>query len=102
MKITLKFLFVSLLFLSTGLYASTSTNGHDIEPPKAKNLFVLKTQKDLVGAQVEIYNSKGELITSQSLQKRKMIIDFGDAMFGMYTIKIVKGSSKKEFQYMKK
>jgi hypothetical protein len=102
MKITLKFLFVSLLFLSTGLYASTSKDVHDIEPPKAKNLFVLKTQKDLVGAQVEIYNSKGELITSQSLQKRKMVIDFGDALFGMYTIKIVKGSSKKEFKYMKK
>ena len=51
---------------------------------------------------MEIYNASGELITTQSLQKRKMVIDFGDAMLGLYTIKVVKGDSKQEFKYLKK
>ena len=58
--------------------------------------------RKLVGAQVEIYNSSGELITSNSLQKRKMIIDFGEAVFGTYTIRLVKGAESKEFKYVKK
>jgi hypothetical protein len=102
MKTTKKFLFVSLLFISSSLLASTTDVVDVIEPPKQNSLFVLKAQRQFVGAQVEVYNSKGELITSQSLQKRKMVIDFGEAMFGTYTIKIVKGSSEREFKYVKK
>ena len=101
-KITKKLLFVSLMFISTGLLASTSDVVDVIDPPKQSSLFVLKTQKEFVGAQVEVYNAKGELITSQSLQKRKMVIDFGEAMFGTYTIKIVKGNAEREFKYVKK
>ena len=67
-----------------------------------KNLFMLKADKELVGANVEIYNASGELITMQSLQKRKMVIDFGDAGLGLYTIKIVKREAKQEYKYLKK
>lgn len=74
----------------------------DPGPSKYKDLFTLKADKDLIGAQVEIYNSSGELITTNSLQKRKMIIDFGEAVFGTYTIRIVKGDEEKEFKYVKK
>jgi hypothetical protein len=31
-----------------------------------------------------------------------MVIDFGDAGLGLYTIKVVKGDSKQEFKYLKK
>ena len=94
-------LFVSFLILSSSLYATAEAI--DVtEPPREKNLFMLKAEKDLVGAQVEIYNASGELITTQSLQKRKMVIDFGDAGLGLYTIKVVKGESKQEYKYLKK
>ena len=102
MKTISKFLFVFSLIISSSLFASASDVVDVMEPPKHKNLFVLKTQKEFVGAQVEIYNAKGELITTQSLHKRKMVIDFGDAMFGTYTIKIVKGPSEREFKYIKR
>ena len=81
---------------------TSNAEGIDPGPSKYKDLFTLKADKDLVGAQVEIYNSNGELITSNSLQKRKMIIDFGEAVFGTYTIRIVKGDELKEFKYVKK
>ena len=94
-------LFVAFLILSSSLYATAEAiNGK--EPPHQKNLFMLKADKEFVGAQVEIYNASGELITAQSLQKRKMVIDFGDAGLGLYTIKVVKGESKQEYKYLKK
>ena len=94
-------LFVSFLILSSGLYA-TAEAIDGAAPPRQKNLFMLKADKELVGANVEIYNASGELITMQSLQKRKMVIDFGDAGLGLYTIKIVKGEAKQEYKYLKK
>lgn len=93
-------LFVSFLILSS-LYA-TAEAIEVTEPPKQKSLFTLKAEKQFVGAQVEIYNASGKLITSQSLQKRKMVIDFGDARLGLYTIKVVKDGAKQEFKYLKK
>ena len=101
MKALVTMLVVALLSLPTFLYA-----GHDDETnitagPKQRNVFVLKTEKSLVGAHVEIYTSHGVLVTSQSLQRRRMIIDFGNAMTDTYTIRIVKGNTSKEFRYVK-
>ena len=101
MKKPSTFLFAALFSLSS-LAVSASDAIDVLEPPRTKNLFTLKTEKEFVGAQVEVYNSRGELITSQSLQKRKMIIDFGDALFGHYTIRIKKGDATQEFKYIKK
>lgn len=102
MKISSPFTFVFLLSICSSFFSLADDAIDVIEPPKNKNLFTLKAEKDFVGAQVEIYNSKGEMITSQSLQKRKMVIDFDDAHLGTYTIKIVKGETEREYQYTKK
>lgn len=100
MKKIVRMLFVSLLIISS---LNASAEGIDaIRPPKSKNIFTLKTAKYFVGAQVEVYNSRGELISAQSLQKRKMVIDFGETLFGTYTIRIVKGAVIQEFKYVKK
>ena len=69
---------------------------------KNKNLFVFKTEKKFIGATIEIYTSSGELLTSQNLHKRKMIIDFGPLMKDTYTIRVVKGEAMREYQYVKK
>ena len=67
-----------------------------------KGVFVVKTEKRLIGAKIEVFSEKGELITAQTMQKRKMIIDFGDTRNGSYTIKVTKGDVVEEFQYVKK
>ena len=68
---------------------------------KHKSLFVHKAQKRLLGGQVEIF-SNGELLATQILNKKKMVIDFNHAKLGMYTIRITKGIDRREFQYVKK
>jgi hypothetical protein len=74
---------------------------HKAAPEKFKNLFVFKTDKKFIGATVDILSVEGDLITSQKLQKRKMIIDFRDVQLGTYIIRVSKGNQIKEFQYTK-
>jgi hypothetical protein len=99
MKTAIQITFVALLLSSPFISWAEAT---DPGPSKYNSLFTLKTEKEFIGAQVQVYNSSGELITSHSLQKRKMIIDFADAGFGTYTIRIMKGEALKEFKYTKK
>jgi hypothetical protein len=65
-------------------------------------LFVLKANRKYAGATVEVYYSNGDLVTTQKIEKRRMIIDFCDTKYGEYTIRVVRGNEKKEFQYVKK
>jgi hypothetical protein len=91
-----------LTVVSFGVMASevvTDTVGD--ATTKHKSLFIHKAQKRLLGGQVEIF-SNGELLATQTLHKKKMVIDFNDAKLGMYTIRITKGIDKKEFKYVKK
>lgn len=80
------------------------TGNDEITPvsSKYKNLFVFKTERSLIGAQVEVLSQNGDVVTSQKLQKRKMIIDFCDVRYGTYTIRVTKGNETKEFHYEKK
>lgn len=71
-------------------------------PFKYKHLFVFKVDKKYRGATVEVYYSNGDLVTTQKLEKRKMIINFCDTKFGEYTIRVVKGDKKQEYYYVKK
>jgi hypothetical protein len=100
MKTIKQITFVALL-LSSALVSHAEAIDPG-EPSKLNSLFTLKAEKEFIGAQVQVYNSSGDLITSHSLQKRKMIIDFADAVFGTYTIRIMKGEALKEFKYTKK
>ncbi len=88
----------------TSSFATEVTSGESVTliSSKYKNLFVFKAKKKFVGATVEIYSSNGDMITSQHLQKRKMIINFCDVRYDTYTIRIAKGSNTQEFQYVKK
>ena len=73
-----------------------------VVPTKHKHLLVLKSDKKYAGATVEVYYSNVDLVTIQKLKKRKMIINFCDAKYGEYTIRVVKGDVKKEFTFIKK
>src|SRR5688500_6420035 len=92
---------VAVLMISS---ASAKVFGNGDEPAsgKSKNLFVVKTDKKLVGAKIEVIYANGSVLSSQTLQKRKMVIDFGDVKQGAYTIRVTKGDTVKEFHYDKK
>jgi len=102
MKIAKIFLIASLMVTSLSLSARRlhdDVRGGDI---KRESLFVLRTNKQLVGARVEVFYTNGSLVTAQRLEKKKMIIDFTDARLGIYTIRVTKGDKTKDFHYIKK
>ena len=92
----------SLLLSSTVITLAATTDETTTTSTRHKNLFKVKAQKKFSGATVEVFVGNGDLLTAQSLQKRKVIIDFGDAKGGTYTIRLTKGNATKEFQYVKK
>ncbi len=95
-------LLILLISSSAGIASFAATNPVDGKEVKEKNLFVLKANKKLLGASVEVIHSNGDVVTAQILAKRKMIIDFSDVKEGSYTIRITKGKQQEEFQYSKK
>ena len=93
---------VALIFFSSTVVVGAPSDEISLVGSKYKNLFVFKTERKLVGAKVEVLSENGEVVTSQVLQKRKMIIDFCDVRYGTYTIRVTKGDNVKEYQYTKK
>jgi len=94
---------LAVLLLVSG--AAFAAGEHDDIPAggsKYKNLFVFKTDRKLVGAQVEILTAHGKRVTMQVLQRRRVVIDFCSAAFGTYTIRITKGGQVQEYYYTKK
>jgi len=102
MKIVKIFLIASLMVASLSLSAGKPHDDVHGGDTKRESLFVLKTNKQLVGARVEVFYNNGSLVTAQRLEKKKMIIDFTDARLGMYTIRVTKGGTTKDFHYVKK
>jgi hypothetical protein len=101
-KITLIGVAVLVIILTHSISGSAATREGELPVTgKYKNLFVFKADRNFVGGKVEVLYSNGDVVTAQTLQKRKMIIDFGDVKHGSYTIRISKGDRVKEFQYNK-
>lgn len=74
----------------------------DIVPSKYTNLFVFKVDRKFKGAAVEISFANGEVIADLKMEKRQLIIDFRDAKFGAYKIRVIKGNNVQQFQYIRK
>jgi hypothetical protein len=102
MKALVRISLVALLVGAVVTAQATPLEKLTVVSTKYKNLFVFKADRDYVGATVEVYYSNGDLVTSQKLGKRKMIINFCDTRFGEYTIRVVKGDKTQEFHYEKK
>jgi hypothetical protein len=99
MKTLIKILVAGCLLISTSAFADEILTAYAKQP---KNLFVLKAQKKFKGARVEVFEADGDLITSQNLQKRKMVIDFGNRKNGTYVIRVTLGALSQEFRYTSK
>lgn len=98
-----KILILAIALLVMVLSASASSNNEGVSAVKSKHnsLLVLKTGKKFIGATVEVVSSKGAVITSQKLEKRKLFIDFRAVEQGSYTVRITKGNRVKEINYLK-
>lgn len=104
MKTLVNLLFASALLLGGNATVKAASADEVVGALDArhKNLFVLKADRKFLGAAVEVYYTNGDLVTSQKLEKRKMIIDFCDVKFGEYTIRLKKGNEVQEYRYVKK
>jgi hypothetical protein len=102
MKTLVRVSLVALLISAAITAQATPVEDVSVVPTKYKDLFVFKADRDYVGATVEVFYSNGDLVTSEKLAKRKMIINFCDTRLGEYTIRVVKGDKKQEFHYVKK
>jgi flagellar hook assembly protein FlgD len=103
MKFLHTILVVAFVFTAATAFASGKHADETITvgSTKHRTFFVFKAQKKFVGATVEIYASNGDLLTTQNLERRKMVIDFGSVTTDTYTIRIIKGDARREYQYIK-
>ena len=102
MKHVKKVVLIGLVILIMAQPILARSKDPKTEPSRNKNLFVFRAEKKFVGAQVEVLYSNGEVLTSQTLKKRKMLIDFSDVKYGSYTIRVKKGNDIQEFTFEKK
>jgi hypothetical protein len=103
MKPPIKVLVVGLLLFAASVH---NTHAKDNTPAplnnKANSLFIIKAEKSFLGATVEIFHAGGDLLASQQLERRKVVIDFGSVQYGTYTIRLTKGDKIQEYHFEKK
>jgi hypothetical protein len=94
--------FITLMLLSATVFANDPKSNHPVRVLSARmSVVYFKVDKDFIGASVEVYSEKGELILSQDVTHRKALIDFYYETPGIYTIKIKKGDREEVFNYIK-
>lgn len=93
---------VMMMIGSVAIASTPPQDSIEVVETKYRNLFVFKADRSLLGSEVEVYHSNGDLVSKQVLSKRKMVIDFCDVKFGNYVIKVVKDGIAREFSYEKK
>lgn len=103
MKTITKILSISLVLISATLMAAPMhSDSVSVVETNKKNLFIIKINNDMKGGEVKVIHSSGEVVTSMEMNKKKIIIDFCDVKFGVYTIKVMKnGEEVESFTYNK-
>jgi len=95
-------LLVMLIMLTSRWYAQAgeiNVPGHYRTPQSI--LFVYKAEAAFRGAVVEVFFSNGDLVTSQRLVRRRLVIDFSHVKSGAYVIRVTKGDATRDFQFIK-
>jgi hypothetical protein len=68
---------------------------------KRMDIFYFKVDEDIIGAEIEVYNDKGEKLITAVITHRHAIVDFFNENPGHYIIKINKGDFNESFDYEK-
>ena len=91
---------VSMMIITTIAFSNGIRKGHQVQVLSVRMSIVhLKLTREFVGATLEIYSENGELILSQVVNERKVLIDFDNQKEGIYKIKIMKGAEQAEINY---
>jgi hypothetical protein len=94
--------FLTFMLLSATVFASGDKPNHPVRVLAARmNVVYFKVDREFVGATIEVYSEKGELILSQNITHRKALLDFYYETPGIYTIKIKKGDREEVYNYIK-
>jgi len=98
---TLSIILISFFSITANLFAATPDSITVVETSQ-QNHFVMKVDKDLFGGEVIVTYSTGEVVTTMTIKRKKMVIDFNKVKFGSYSIKVMKdGNEIEEFTFNK-
>jgi flagellar hook assembly protein FlgD len=98
MKNTIAALTLALLIGSQAFAANPTLSGVSLVAAK-KSIMYFKFDRELKGAEVQVYDHNGNIIAHHTLHKHKLIIDFIDAEPGNYTVVVIKDNKFKAFHY---
>jgi hypothetical protein len=103
MNTAFKFITLAFVALSSAAFAAPPADESImVIGSKHKNLFVFRAGKSLKGAEISVYSATGDVVARQKLSSKKMVIDFSNVKFGIYTIGVKKDGIVQEFNYEKK
>jgi hypothetical protein len=68
---------------------------------KRLDIFYFKVQKEVIGAEIEVYSESGDKLMQDTITEKRTLIDFYYENPGHYIIKIKKGDVVQSFDYYK-
>lgn len=98
-----KNLLTTALFVAIAAIANaTPVEGWEIVHSRKKETFAFNTGRDMKGAELKVLYSNGDVLVSERMRRRRMVIDFAEVKKGTYTILLMKNGMTKTFQYEKR
>lgn len=91
-----------LLAAVVGFTNATPVDGRDVVRSRRNNVFAFTTDRAMRGAEVKVFYSNGDMLVSERMRRRRIVIDFAEVRRGTYTILLTKDGMTKKFQYEKR
>lgn len=90
---------IAVIFSSYSAIANTVKEAPVVVLNSTQEIFYFKICKTMIGGTAEVFDAAGNLVGTQKLDSRKMIIDFFEMAPGDYTIKVKKEGVEETFNY---
>jgi hypothetical protein len=101
MKTITKSLIIAIVLLAAPSFAAISSRVDSVHVLSVKRyIFHFKVDKSLIGAKVEVFNHKNDMVLTETVAHAKTIVDFFELPAGNYTIKITKGTTEYTYEYI--
>jgi hypothetical protein len=89
-----------VMMVSASVFAK---DPHDVKVlSKMNEVVYFKVSSSMIGASIEVYNEKGQLIYSDQITSKRMLVDFFTEPSGSYTIHLIKDDKEEVIEYVKK
>lgn len=98
----MKKVMIAVVFLVTVMSANANAPHNGVKRvAEGMDIVYLKVTCPMIGASIFVYNAQGEMIHTEVVRKRKVIVDFYAEPSGEYTIKVVKDGISETMTYSK-